>query len=220
MNSSQGIRRVRSASLATAVVAALAAAATARAQGTDCAAAEARVAGRAPPVCAPPSALSPAQELACAEHQRWASIAADCRRAAERDDRRRLTKYPSESVHRKAEVDEIATVVVKLRAPNARLAELLAQHTVLAQKAEFYPKGVPLELRREIEANDAALLAVRDVFRVIEGEIAGVVDKYDDERGHLRKLWGGAPPGSIGVFVPRSATTSSSLAPAAPQNRT
>jgi hypothetical protein len=112
----------------------------------------------------------------------------------------------------------IATDVVKLRVPNARLAELLAQHKSLAEKAEFYPKGVPLDLRREIEANDASLLAVRDVFRNLELEIAGVVDKFDDERTHLRKLWGGAPPGTIGVFVPRSATTSSSLAPA-PQNR-
>jgi len=208
----------RAASFATAAVAALAAAATVRAQGTDCSTAEARVAGRPAPVCAPPSALSPAQELACAEYARWASIATDCRRAAERDDRRWLTRFPSEAAHRKAEVEEIATVVVKLRVPNARLAELLAQYKSLAEKAEFYPKGVPLDLRREIEANDASLLAVRDVFRNLELEIAGVVDKFDDERTHLRKLWGGAPPGTIGVFVPRSATTSSSLAPA-PQNR-
>ena len=191
-----------------------AAAATVSAQGTDCAAAETRVAGRAAPVCAPPGALSPAQELACAEYARWASIAADCRRAAERDDRRWLTRFPSEAAHRKVEVDEIATVVVKLRLPNARLAELLAQHKVLKEKAEFYPKGMPLDLRRDIEANDASLLAVRDVFRTIELEIAGIVDKYDDERTHLRKLWGGALPGTIGVFVPRSATSTSSLAPA------
>lgn len=212
-------RSARSAFLALAFLTALASAAAVRAQGTDCAAAEARIAGRAAPVCAPPSALSPAQELACAEYSRWASIAADCHRAAERDDRRRLARYPSEAMHRKAELDEIASVVVKLRVPNARLAELLVQHKALAEKAEFYPKGAPPELRRDIEANDAALLAVRDVFRVVEGEIAGVVDKYDDERGHLRKLWGGAPPGSIGVFVPRAATTTSSIA-AAPSNRT
>ena len=130
------------------------------------------------------------------------------------DGRRWLTRFPSEAAHRKVEVDEIATVVVKLRLPNARLAELLAQHKVLKEKAEFYPKGMPLDLRRDIEANDASLLAVRDVFRTIELEIAGIVDKYDDERTHLRKLWGGALPGTIGVFVPRSATSTSSLAPA------
>ena len=211
---------VRWAFAALAILAVLATAATVRAQGTDCSAAAARLAGRAAPVCVPPSALSPAQELACAEYARWASIAADCRRAAERDDRRWLSKYPSEAMHRKAELGEIATVVVKLRVPNARLAELLAQHKVLAEKAEFYPKGVPPELRREIEANDAALLAVRDVFRVLDGEIVGIVDKYADERTHLRKLWGGAQPGTIGVFVPRSASTTSSIAPTALSNRT
>jgi len=213
-------RRARWAFAAPAIVAALAAAAAVRAQGIDCATAEARIAGRAAPVCAPPSALSPAQEVACAEHARWASIATDCRRAAERDDRRWLARFPSEAAHRKAEAEEIQTVVVKLRAPNARLAELLAQHKVLAEKAEFYPKGAPPELRREIEANDSSLLATRDTFRGLELELAGIVDKFSDERSHLRKLWAGAPPGTIGVFVPRSATASSSLAPAAPSSRT
>jgi hypothetical protein len=190
--------------LAPAILAALAAAAPARSQGTDCASAEAQLGRRTAPVCSPPSALSPAQEFACAEHARWASIAADCRRAAERDDRRWLARYPSESAHRRAEVDEIQTVVVKLRAPNARLAELLAQRKTLAEKAEFYPNALPLDLRRDIEATDAALLGLRDLFRGLDLEIAGIVAKYGDERTHLRKLWSGAPPGTIGVFVPRT----------------
>src|SRR5689334_6735799 len=152
MKNARLCRRVRSALLAAATASAFATAMPAGAQGTDCATAEARVAARAAMVCSPPSALSPAQELACAEHARWTSIAADCRRAAERDDRRWLTRYPSEAAHRTAERGEIETVLVKLRAPNERLGELLVEHKVLAQKAEFYPNALPLDLRREIEA--------------------------------------------------------------------
>jgi hypothetical protein len=205
MKRAQPSPRSRSAFLASAIVAALALHASARAQGTDCAAAEAQLARRAAPVCSPPSALSPAQEVVCAEYARWSSIVADCRRAAERDDRRWLARYPSEASHRSAELAEIGTVVVKLRAPNERLAELLVRHQVLAQQAEFHPKVLPPELRRDIEANDAALLALRDLYRGLHAEITGIVDKYADERSHLRKLWQGAPPGSLGVFVPRAA---------------
>ncbi len=224
MASAPAFFRVRSAALAPALLAALAGLAViadVHAQQTDCAAAEAQLAARGTPVCSPRSALSPAQELACAELDRWLSIADDCRRSAARDDRRWLARFPSEQAHRKAEAGEIETVVVKLRAPNARLAELLAQHKVLREKAEFYPRGLPPDLLRDVQANDASLLAVRDVFRVLELEIAGIVDKYADERTHLRKLWDGAEPGTIGVFVPRSATaTSSSIAPPAPASTT
>jgi hypothetical protein len=222
MKNARPARRARSALLAPAMVgilAALAAAAPALAQGTDCASAEARVAARAGLVCSPASALSPAQELACAEHARWTSIAADCRRAAERDDRRWLTKFPTEASHRSAELGELETVVLKLRAPNERLAALLAERTVLAQKVEFYPNALPLELRREVEANDASLLAVRDVFKGLEAEIGGIVDKYADERIHLKKLWAGAAPGSLGVFVPHPARAST-IARASPPGRT
>ncbi|MBV9891659.1 MAG: hypothetical protein JO090_12330 [Rhizobacter sp.] len=208
--------RVRSASLALAALAL----AEVRAQQTDCATAEAQLAARGTPVCSPRTALSPAQELACAEYDRWLSIATDCRRSATRDDRRWLERFANEVAHRKAEAGELEAVVVKLRVPNARLAELLAQHKVLREKAEFYPRGLPPDLLREVRANDASLLAVRDVFRVLELEIAGIVDKYADERTHLRKLWGGAAPGTIGLFVPRSATTSSAIVPPAAASRT
>ena len=186
--------------------AACALATAAAAQGSDCAQATRDLRARPRPVCTPPSALSPAEALACAEYERLESIDRDCRTTATRDDRRRLERYPDEAAQRRAERDELAQVVLKLRAPNARLAELLAARRALDAEAEFY-QGKPLkrELQRDLDANDAALLAQRDVFRNIEAEIAGVVDKYADERAHLRKLWSGAAPGSLGVFVPRAA---------------
>ena len=202
-------RCLRSALLAPATLAALVAAAAAQAQGSDCASVEAQLAARAAPVCAPLSALSPAQKVACGEHARLAGIAADCHLAAERDDRRRLDRFPTEVTHRTAERGELEMVVVKLRAPNARLVELLSQLKVLAEKAEFYRKGLPLDLQREVDANAASLLAVRDVFSGLQVEIAGIVDKYADERAHLRKLWAGARPGSLGVFVPRAVARAS-----------
>jgi hypothetical protein len=182
-----------------------AAASSTLAQATDCAIAESALRSRGEPVCSPPGALSPAQVVSCAEHARLVTIVADCRRAATRDNVRWLSRYPDEAAHRTAQAAEIQSVVVKLRAPNERLAELLAQFKVLKQKAEFFPDGqLPRELQRELDANSASMRALRDLFRGLELEVAAVVDKYDDERAHLRKLWAGAPPGSVGVFTPRT----------------
>lgn len=160
---------------------------------------------RTKPACTPAAALSPGEALACAEYSRLATIVQDCWHAAVRDDRRRLERYPDEATHRKAETTELAVVLVKLRAPNVRLAELLAKRKTLDAEAEFYKgKPMPRELQREIDASDASLQALRDAFRGLEGEVVGIVDRYADERGHLRKLWDGAAPGSIGAFQPRS----------------
>jgi len=189
--------------VASAVVAA--AAAPCGAQGSPCKTADDALRARAKPVCTPAQALSPGEALACAEYARLATIVQDCWHAAVRDDRRRVERYPDEATHRKAEAAELALVLVKLRAPNARLAELLAKRRTLDAEAEFYKgKPLPRELQREIDASDASLQALRDVFRGLDGEVVNIVERYADERGHLRKLWDGAAPGSIGAFEPRS----------------
>src|SRR4051812_11158551 len=89
------------------LIALAAAAGSALAQASDCASAESALRARAEPVCSPPSALSPAQAVSCAEHARLATIVADCRRAASRDNVRWLSRYPDEPAHRKAEVADI-----------------------------------------------------------------------------------------------------------------
>ena len=47
---------------------------------------------------------------------------------------------------------------------------------------------------------------MRDVFRLIEQDVDFIVAKYANERGHLRKLWAGAAPGSIGFLKPLCGT--------------
>ena len=187
-------------------VAAAAGSVFAQAQATDCASANSALRSRAEPVCSPPSALSPAQVVSCAEYARLATIVADCRRAAERDNMRWLSRYPDEAAHRKAESAEIQSVVVKLHAPNERLAELLVQFKVLKTKVEFYPHGpLPRDLQQEVDANIASMRALRELFGGLKFEIAAIVAKFDDERSHLRQLWAGAPPGTVGLFTPRGA---------------
>jgi hypothetical protein len=190
-----------------AVIALASAGGAALADDSDCAIATARLRAQTVPVCTPVARLSTAEVLACDAYVQLKTLVDDCRRVAVREDRRWLERFPNEDAHRKAEAIELEGVIVKLRIPNERLGELLRQRKTLNDKAEFY-KGKPLpnELQRDVDANDASLKALREVFRGIEQEIVGIVDKYGDEREHLRKLWAGAAPGSLGAFVPRSAS--------------
>jgi hypothetical protein len=198
--------RRRVAGVVAAVVLASAGAA-AFADDSDCAIAAARLRAQAVPVCTPVGRLSTGEVMACDAYAQLKTLVDDCRRVAVREDRRWLERYPDEAAHRRAEASELESVIVNLRIPNERLGDLLRQRKILNEKAEFY-KGKPLphDLRRDIDANDASLNGLRDVFRGIDQEIVGVVDKYGDEREHLRKLWAGAAPGSLGAFVPRSAS--------------
>jgi hypothetical protein len=190
-----------------AVVALASAAGAAFADDSDCAIAAARLRAQAVPVCTPVARLSAGEVIACDAYVQLKTLVDDCRRVAVRQDRRWLDRYPDEAAHHKAEATELGNVIAELRIPNERLADLLARRKTLDEKAEFYKgKVLPHDLQRDIDANDASLNASRDVFRGIEQEVAGIVDKYADEREHLRKLWAGAAPGSLGVFVPRSAS--------------
>jgi len=128
--------------------------------------------------------------------------------AARREDWRWLDRYPDEASHRRAEAVELQAVIAHLRPANERLAQLIAARRPLDIEAAFH-KGKPLSqwppwLLRKLEENDGSLLALRDVFRLLEQDVDFIVAKYANERGHLRKLWGGAAPGSIGFLKPLS----------------
>ena len=129
--------------------------------------------------------------------------------AARREDWRWLDKYPDDASHRRAEAAELQAEMLPLRQANERLAQLIEERKPLDIEAEFY-KNKPLSqwpewLRRKLEKSDASFRALRDVFHLIEQDIDFIVAKYGNERGHLRMLWAGAAPGSIGFLKPLSA---------------
>jgi hypothetical protein len=61
---------------------------------------------------------------------------------------------------------------------------------------------MPLKLRQQIDGNDAAAEAQRDLLQNQKAEQVRVNDLYDLELERLRKLWSGAQPGSLGALPP------------------
>jgi Domain of unknown function (DUF4124) len=121
---------------------------------------------------------------------------------AVRRDRNMVARYPDEATHQKAREAALDTVRVAIKTTEQRLRDLAAERKPLADEAEFYQGRVmPSKLKTQIDANDAAREAQRSAVANQEAELARINSLYDAELLRLRKLWSGAPPGSLGSLV-------------------
>jgi hypothetical protein len=121
---------------------------------------------------------------------------------AVRRDRNMVARYPDEATHDKAREAALDTVRVAIKTTEQRLRDLAAERKPLTDEAEFYQGRVmPGKLKTQMDANDAAREAQRSAVANQQAELARINSLYDDELVRLRKLWSGAPPGSLGPLV-------------------
>ncbi len=121
---------------------------------------------------------------------------------AGRRDRNLANRYPDEASHQRAREAALDTVRAAIRASEQRLRELAAERRPLLSEAEFYDgRQLPPKLKQALDANDAAAEAQRDASRNQEAELGRVMRLYDAELNRLRRLWAGAPPGSLGPLT-------------------
>jgi hypothetical protein len=145
---------------------------------------------------------TPEQLAAAANAKREAEIKEELRRQAERQDRDLLKKYPDEPRHRKLREAELEVVRQTMRRIDARLVQLAHERKPLDDEAEFH-KGRPLppELKRKIDANDAAVAAQKFLMKEQEETSQFINARYDVELEWLKKLWQGTRPGSMGILT-------------------
>ena len=135
---------------------------------------------------------------------------------AERQDLDLLAKYPDEAAHRKARTAQLEVVRERLRVIDSRLAELAAERKRIDDEAEFYKgKPLPAALQRRLDENAAKVAALHILRNQDEQTAKDINDRYDVELDRLKKLWAGAPPGSLGLLPLPSAppTTARSSKP-------
>ncbi len=137
-----------------------------------------------------------------AEKEARDRAAAEARAAqndAVRRDRNLMTRFPDEAAHQRAREAAADTVRLAIRASELRLRDLEATRKPLANEAEFYAgKQLPAKLKQQIDANEAAVEAQRSAALNQEAELVRINKLYDLELERLRRLWGGAQPGSLG----------------------
>ena len=140
-----------------------------------------------------------------AEYEAREKRAAEARAAqadAVRRDRNLMARYPSEALHQKAREAALGGVRLALRSSEERLAELAAERKPLLDEAEFYKgRTMPDKLKAQIEAVDVSVEAQRNAVATQEAELARINRLYDAELQRLRKLWAGAPAGSLGPIA-------------------
>ena len=121
---------------------------------------------------------------------------------AVRRDRNLMIRYPDEAAHNRAREGAADTVRLAIKATEIRLRELAAERRPLSEEAEFYQgKTLPPKLRAAIDANDASAGAQRSASANQEAELVRINKLYDAEHERLRRLWGGAPAGSLGPLA-------------------
>ena len=144
---------------------------------------------------------------------------------AVRRDRNLIARYPNELAHNRAREAAADTVRLAIKATEIRLRDLEAERKPLREEAEFYQgKTLPPKLRSALDANDASVDAQRASSANQEAELVRINRLYDAELERLRRLWGGAQPGSLGPIAmpapsPRPPGSAPQRPPAAPASR-
>jgi hypothetical protein len=109
-----------------------------------------------------------------------------------------VARYPNEATHRKAREAALDTVRLAMKATELRLRELADERRPLLDEAEFYKgRQMPARLKQQFDANDAGVAAQRQAAATQEAEMVRINQIYDAELERLRRLWAGAPPGSL-----------------------
>lgn len=119
---------------------------------------------------------------------------------AVRRDRNLKNRYPNEAVHNKARESALEAVRASMRASAQRIKDLETERKPLQDEADFFRgRQLPARLKQQLEANETSVAAQRELMQTQESELARVNRIYDMELDHLRKLWKGAPLGSISL---------------------
>ena len=131
----------------------------------------------------------------------------EARAEAARRDRSLMQRFPDAPAHQKAREAALADIRTSANLSALRQRELAAERKPLMEEAEFYKgKGLPAKLRQQLDANEAATSAQRDAQANQKVELDRVNKLFDTELGRLKRLWAGAPPGSVGGAVAEAAS--------------
>ncbi len=140
------------------------------------------------------------------EKRRVAAMLLIQQREAEKNDRNLLQRYPNEAAHLKAREAALDDPRKSMQTSEKRLAALAKERKPLDDEAEFYVgKPLPFKLKLAIDANDASVDAQKSLMQNQKAEIVRIDKIYDDQLTHLRQLWSGAKPGSMGPLAAASA---------------
>ena len=148
-----------------------------------------------------PPTLTAEERAEAEQKERLAAAERVAQQDAIRRDRNLMIRFPNEAAHKKARNAALDDVRSAVGVTEKRLAALAAERKPLTDEAEFYAgKQMPAKLKQQLDANDATTAAQRELIQNQQAELGRINALYDAELGRLKKLWGGAPAGSMGAL--------------------
>jgi hypothetical protein len=130
--------------------------------------------------------------------ERRAAAEREARMEAVRRDRNLLQRFPNLTAHQRAREQALEVVQYAIAQSEARVVDLERERKPLNDETEFYHgKALPPKLKAQLDANDAAAAAQRQLLTQQRAELDRVSKLYDIELVHLKRLWAGAPAGSL-----------------------
>lgn len=130
--------------------------------------------------------------------QRRAELERAAQADAVRRDRNLMSRFPNPAAHQRARESALDTVRQAMKATDQRLKDLAVERKPLLDETEFYQgKALPTRLKQQIDANDAGIAAQHAAERNQQAEMARINALYDAELDRLKRLWAGAPPGTL-----------------------
>lgn len=145
--------------------------------------------------------------------ERQAQVERAAQKDATRRDRNLMVRFPDEAAHNKARAAALDDVHASVRLSEKRLSVLAADRKPLMDEAEFYTgRQLPLKLRQQLDANDAATEAQLSLIQNQQAEMVRINALFDAELARLRRLWAGAPAGSMGALSTAAAASAAKQA--------
>lgn len=156
-----------------------------------------------------PPFLSPEERAAHEARERKLAAERAAQLDAVRRDRNLMIRFPNEAAHKRARDAALDDVLKATQVSEKRIAELAVERKPLVDEAEFYKgKQLPAKLKQLMDANDASIEAQQALIENQKSERVRINGRYDVELARLKKLWSGAPPGSLPPDQPAAASAS------------
>ena len=138
-----------------------------------------------------PKAQTEDEKAADEEQRRKLEREATERRIEQRKDEGLLRLYPDAAALEKSRRQALAPTVSAISHSDERYQELLKTRKKLNDEAEFYPdkRTMPAILKRDLDANDAAIAAEKQGQQNRQDELKRINDLFDTTLARLKVLW-------------------------------
>lgn len=145
-----------------------------------------------------PPAMSPEERAAYEAKERKAALERAALQDSVRRDRNLMQRYRDAAAHQRARDTALDDVTKAMQLSEKRVQELAAERKPMQDETEFYKgKPLPAKLKQALDANEVTAEAQRVLIENQRAELVRINKLYDAELARLKKLWAGAPAGSL-----------------------